>query len=456
MERRSFLSGFSLGLGLLVVGCGGGGGPAGSGGTTTLPMGAKGQVVLLFEVQTTPAFYQQIKTSIGPKLIADGETFDDANHAIAAKPVPLVGHWLKIGNLMVMTDKSGNFVLPAGTSGKTIGLYKDPGDSAPQATFPLSTLNGQKTNTLNLNVIFQGPVDMGAPSSRSPSLMQERCLDWDGPFGDHMQHDQQSLQGVKDYIKSTCWKNVDSGLCYNEGNTIKNTVTLTDGPHCYQNHKYRMCQSIDESQFKITDSDNGSVPAGSTDSLTITNNTAGNETVLTLSGPGTLSDPKDGGSGSSIIVKHYDDPSTTHLINRTVTYTADENATSGTATITAQSHGNTISIILTLSSFAGSYSGTYTGSDSTGEADNGTFSIKINSKGEVSGTALYGPLTLDVSGSVNPSTGAVKFGTAYTAVIQATYSGTFVNNHGKVSGSGTWNSINSDNGVTGSGSWKTN
>ncbi len=313
------------------------------------------------EIQTTASVYSTVKSEHSSQFGAAGITPDDANHAFVAQATPLSGRWVRVGTTVVMSDSDGIFVLPSGTSGTDLAILSEAGDTTPITVFSLSRLdqNGA-TRDLVVKIIHQGPVQMEqqsghvkAPSCCSPPALKSgrsttfnpgRCLDWDNPLGDHIQYSHLDPRGVWNYVNSTCWKNVNSGLCAIEGNTITNGLLMTGGPHCWQNHGFRMCQDVREDEFDITSSVSSYVLYGDTVAADITNNTAGNDTLVTLGGTGVLSSPGSAAAGTQILVHHYD--STKHLVSRTVSYVADlpPGVDEKDVRITARSHGHTKSI----------------------------------------------------------------------------------------------------------------
>jgi len=310
------------------------------------------------EMQAEVSVYDTIKTL--KDVLLPGEMFDDQNHAIVMATQNLGGHWLKYGTKLVMADRTGHFVLSGVTGNEKVNVVHDPSFD-PEFSFQSNQLSPSTTRDILIAFVHDGFSAMpeGVPPGMSAAgavasccsgssgvtmrpAASTSCLDYDGPLGDGVRYPHTPsnyLKVYRNYVNSTCWGFVDSGLCTNEGATITNQLSGAGGPSCYNNHKYRFCQDVGKT-FTITPTSK-TVKDGDSVDLEVENSTAGNETSLSLDGPGSI---------STQLLKHYDDGAQEHQDKQSFSYSASlpSGQDSATATITGESNGQTVTATITI------------------------------------------------------------------------------------------------------------
>jgi hypothetical protein len=113
------------------------------------------------------------------------------------------------------------------------------------------------------------------------------CLDYNGPHLDAKPYNRGAgpacmAKGICNFLGSTCyeWSFLKANTpCGNEGALPWNR----GGPTCYNNHKYRNCQALDETAFSFTPS-SSAIEFNDSVELEVTNNTPKNATCLQVSG----------------------------------------------------------------------------------------------------------------------------------------------------------------------------
>lgn len=299
-----------------------------------------------------------------------GVFFDDAEHAILMRTNALPGYWIVMGDQRVMSDTNGNFVIdvPHGiTNGFAVAQYGYRSTQA-EAVFTTEHLAPVGGKALPILVRFERrgglhmdgdlPALAGSPGLAGIHLTEVRygnpavhvgnskacCLDYDGYLPSDCKGAEDTAEAVSHYIGSTCHKLVEAGLCSREWNALRFAYGLPyaplTGPSCFENHKFRNCQNIDET-FAISssgESENGSL-------LRVHNNTRANETLLTVSSGKLIGEGVQPGlAPGTFWLVHYD--TMRHLNDLVVTYVPDSATPSTTFQIKAEAGGQTR--ILTL------------------------------------------------------------------------------------------------------------
>ena len=330
--------------------------------------------------------------------------------------VPASGEWVEVGGTRYMADATGVFEVPAGApSSGTVGVYRQYTDTDPFVSFDLAgslVAVGQTPVPIPLVVNAAFPMGMdcdgmgscsdagmncdamgSCPDASSPTGMNcdagscahglplpwpgcpQRdisdcasndgpcCLDFNGPVGDGFAYVRSgpginlvcSYQSVKNWLSSTCFNwsfGVGGGTDTSCLNEAAYHPTSGNAPSCWANHKGRNCQELDLNALSVQTPAGTFTSVGESLQLVVSNNTPGNESVLTLTsdaGPlGSLSG--DGLDGS--VLRHYDNAAGEHYVERPITFTAPsdlQGRNSVSNTLQVQSHGKTVSVTITIS-----------------------------------------------------------------------------------------------------------
>jgi hypothetical protein len=123
--------------------------------------------------------------------------------------------------------------------------------------------------------------DIGSPNANAAPGC---CLDYNGTLGDgepYLRSGNCGAQGYLNFIESTCWQwtFLKRGRpCFTE-----RAILQVEGPTCWNNHKYRSCQNMNEADFSLNPP-TATVEFGQSVQMALRNNTPGNSTCLQVTG----------------------------------------------------------------------------------------------------------------------------------------------------------------------------
>jgi hypothetical protein len=392
-----------------LVGCGGGNGNNNNGGQApaavrSLSRGVR--VTLRLVMPAEAGYLNELTPAQRQEATEQGFTLRETE--IAGPTTPAIGYFVKVGDRMIPSGPDGEFFLPPNTvAPDRVPLFKQLSDSAPlgEVTIGSSLRPGNEplqTVVLELRGRALGSaqemdgdlpgrsrgvsascckkkdgraVNDGCPRVDYPNINsnvpgQSACYDYDLAKGRIQGEDSGEDDGdgdneeggddegggggllggfclpkrLSEFYDTPCyqWTFGTRGkmrACINE-----RAILQVTGPGCWQNHKYRFCQNLSMTDFSVSSTGTLTVTVGREVRVTVRNNTPSNETQLSQTGNanGTI-ELSDGVTQTQI--KHYDDPSTTHIPDRTVIYKAPaslpDGQTEATDTLTFTANGMT-------------------------------------------------------------------------------------------------------------------
>jgi formylglycine-generating enzyme required for sulfatase activity len=319
-----------------------------------------GQLVYTVKWTLPADVYTSLVSTNRAVLQGLGMTLNDNDSALESPTNALPGYWVAVGDQRAMSDSNGVFQidLPYGiTNGFVIQRRGDRTIPAlaifgvsqlvpPGQTGPPIVVRFERFGVLNMNGTYQskgsGP-DCTDPCA-SCGNTKACCLDYNGLISDGCRYPDSwdsLVAKLLRYFNSTCYRNVNAGLCAAEFNALRFIEVPVPpyvvpyapmvGPTCFQNHKYRNCQNCVKTDLTLAASALV-VNCGETIQLTVHNNTWGNETELLL-GPSKVKNPGDlkgrslvaAPAPGTFVLRHYDDwatPKPVHLEDQIVQYTA--------------------------------------------------------------------------------------------------------------------------------------
>jgi hypothetical protein len=282
----------ALATGALSVG--GCAGQSGSGGTKSGEF--VGRVTSVVHWKLPDDIYARLTPEVRTDLQTRGITIDDTNRTLISKELPLVGHWVKIGGGVYMTDKNGEFSVKGNIpTGGSAPIYTQENSETPEGQIPLNSLvrKGQTPTATRLILPYYLPDDMDAhpehtgpngakvgqatrgratdaghaedgcplrkaclPPGHPDGNKESCCLDYNGNKGDGLPRNRVSdripctAKAVNNFVNSDCWLwtfEKPGRPCFNEGGVNHS------GPGCWMNHAYRNCQNLDENDFHFTE-----------------------------------------------------------------------------------------------------------------------------------------------------------------------------------------------------------
>lgn len=351
---------------LLFAGCTGSNVKNNSGGGGTTPTGLfRSARIVMHVVRDAPSGYlTQAPAGARAKLEGMGYVFHD--NAFEYPQTPMEGRYIKVDGKYIGIGADGEVRIPntVNVTGP-VGIYNDLSDTSPIGTVNLAPALSSGPGVGGTAVLEQHPLKLGSAKTMDgdktgahaavktgaccsqPHVVADGCprvdcqttvndpavgccLDFDvakgritaeeGDDGDGSVPGPCTAKRLWEYLGTVCDIWVRRDVCLREAATGL-------GPFgCYRTHRYRYCQFLDENAFAVSGSATPTVQVGDTLNLTLTNNTPGNETLVTRSGDAN-GHINTGGyvvslGADQVEVQHYDEPSTTHFNNRSIVYAA--------------------------------------------------------------------------------------------------------------------------------------
>ncbi len=270
-----------------------------------------------------------------------GASFIAAESLLRFSPQPATGYWIEIGKRRYMIDTDGFVeVSPRPTNTTNLKIYVGVADDKPFAVLPSVTFvekSGRPPETIlklkqqlhqHMNpeeggghsayehgaawweglegfepALFQNNSTTTAPVPSSclrracaPGNTTPCCLDYDGPLGGGEPVNRSAgsscfALGARNFIGSTCYKwTVPLARVYPPGNAClnesalpwNNAIPFYAAPNCYNNHKYRNCQNLNEDDFSLTPAASF-IKFGEFVDFGLRNNTPANSTCFDIS-----------------------------------------------------------------------------------------------------------------------------------------------------------------------------
>jgi hypothetical protein len=301
------------------------------------------------------------------KLAAAGVTIQNGMAMLPEQTAS--GCWVDINGKRYMVGVDG-FVhipsLPPGThDDATVPVYRQLTDTRPLGSFPLNQLvfTGQTATPVTLRLNLPDPGNMNPDGDLPPGSREAYkktrvtlpftagcairgnftaglcapgnnaapgcCVDYDGAGGDGRAlvrgaANACDAQAVLNFTGSTCALWVARGVCALEG------AFIPGFPSCWRNHKFRNCQNLVLGPGGVIimgaagAAEGGDVEEGEKVGLSIHNASPDNETAVSFvsaGAGGALTGPVEAGYGG-YLVRHYNDSSEVHLVDRQITYEA--------------------------------------------------------------------------------------------------------------------------------------
>ena len=324
---------------------------------------------------------------------------------LVADSIPAAGFRVRIGSQEAMVRSDGSFLIenfPEAAEGEVIGkeivlqrfpvaahLVRLGGDPIPiVVTLELSdqadlmndwdqamSVGEPKTESVLRAIAPEGvcpaPDSSCMQDTNCPMTPTTCCLDYNGLCADgkRYQGDGCKLRFLQ-FIGSTCHYWTQQRLCcFNEG-AVRGVAGLR-GPRCYDNHKWRICQSLElesEGGLRFTTgplnpppaavSETHDVSCGHSVTINLYNNTCDNETEVTLNSwtarvQFAVLCPAGGTVTPLGKLPHYNNATQTHTPALTLTYTAPAQVpdcfTTPTDVVTAEAGGGFRAILFKVS-----------------------------------------------------------------------------------------------------------
>lgn len=285
--------------------------------------------------------------------------------------IPATGHYLRIGDRMIQGGLDGVFQIPSDIAvPATAPLFAQLSDTQPLAQVSLSGALRPATETpLTVDVRidckpFPDSVGMDFGSDRSRATKPKDCctrqtsrqildcerrvytaadLALNNPsFSACDDFDNKTLgrvgakekcvaQRFFEFFGTPCYQwtfgsEGKSAACINE-----RAILDIDGNGCFENHKYRFCQNMGPTDFNALPQGSTTVAVGGSVVIKVRNNTPSVETQVEQS------KQTDGAFVSGVKsgqIKHYDDPSKTHLTEVACEWLAPSSLPDNTAEVT--------------------------------------------------------------------------------------------------------------------------
>jgi hypothetical protein len=334
------------------------------------------------EVETEWVLPVSVRDSLGPDqiqaLVSRGFRLTDSS--VVFPPVPAAGYYVELDHAREMIDSTGGFRVSASPQIHQGQIFRGLEDSVPLASFTLSDLAAGPI-AIRQRLHGLGPMEIGPAvhstlrsslsgcptrlECESGVLANDRacCRDYNGPSNlqsgviDHLPIDRSDptaslaclAQAGLDFVGSECWAWTVAGVC--DGNE----VAWGGSRSCWDNHKYRNCQTLDPTAFVVSTS-TLTVAAGTGIDIQLRNNTPANETDILLSGQagGSVSQVTAGQlrsvSPNRYLVHHYDDAIQRHYSDLAVHYVAPATPPANDAqeVLTFKAFGLTRSVTITV------------------------------------------------------------------------------------------------------------
>lgn len=324
------------------------GGDLGGGVGTTPNLGRSVRLAYRLHQPTPEGYLQEIDPERRAREEAVGTRFLDDE--MVSGPIPATGHYLRIGDKMIQGGPDGVFQIPTGLAiPGNVELYSQLSDTQPLARVSIAAALRPATEpvgTVDVRVDCKpfpdsDGMDFGSETNRTarPKSCCTRsdtrqvfdcdrriysasdlatndpvvsaCDDFsDKSIGRAGAKTKCIVQRFAEFVDTQCYQwtfgtNGKSTACMNE-----RAVLDIDGTGCFNNHKYRFCQNMSPTDFNAVPVGTTTIPVGGSVKIKVRNNTAANETQVEQS------KQTDGvlvGAVSAGQIKHYDDPSKTHL-----------------------------------------------------------------------------------------------------------------------------------------------
>lgn len=364
-----------------------------------------GRLMLDSSVAFPDGFTASLSAADRAALANQGIIIDEVRGELVFARAPLPGRWMKIGEDFYKTDADGYFSVPdVPRDVATVLMYRQILDAREEEAFALDSAGFAATRA-DAPVYVQSlqlaspapmnpepqvpshahgafpPLSDGCPSrcdARKPSFVSNSagcCQDYNGPDGDMLARLRDTNSGpcfvraYLNFVHSTCadWSFGPLGTaCSNEAafcGVLKNQPPWCDPnlnakpPFCYDNHRYRNCQNMNENDFSVSPTAvtvrrGGSVP------IHIRNNTSANETSLRLSpdigllAVSTRGVPALVRLASWRVLRHYNDAARKHYEDVDLVYVAPPANTTCSSKCECKSGSTTVTITASAGKFS--------------------------------------------------------------------------------------------------------